>query len=164
METREIPLTQGQVAIVSAHRYEQLMQWKWFATWTECTKSFYAARNGKYLNGKPTPKIYMHRYILGLQTGDRRQGDHIDRDTLNNQDDNLRVATSSQNKCNKTRSLVNTSGFKGVSWSKRRNRWVAQIQINKKHIFIGHFITAELAHAAYCQAAETHHGDFRRTI
>ena len=43
-ERRQIALTQDQVTWVSAHRYEDLTKFKWYARWNKPTKSFYAAR------------------------------------------------------------------------------------------------------------------------
>lgn len=80
---REIPLTQGQVALVDASDYEWLMQWKWFALWNKTSRSFYAARNPKNIDGKRA-HIRMNRLILGLEYGDPRMGDHRDGNTLNN--------------------------------------------------------------------------------
>ena len=44
----------------------------------------------------------------------------------------------------------NTSGYKGVSFNKNRNKFVAQISVNNKHINLGSaFITAKEAAIAY---------------
>lgn len=45
MEEHRIQLTRGQFAIVNEADFEQLNQWRWFATWNRYTRSFYAARN-----------------------------------------------------------------------------------------------------------------------
>jgi hypothetical protein len=37
----------------------------------------------------------------------------------------------------------NTTGIKGVVWHKSRKKWQAQIQINKKHMFLGRFDSFE---------------------
>ena len=45
---------------------------------------------------------------------------------------------------------TNTSGYKGVSFNKNRNKFVAQISVNKKHINLGSsFTTAKDAAIAY---------------
>ena len=54
--------------------------------------------------------------------------DHKDRDPSNDCWDNLRDATSADNKCNTTLHRVNnTSGYRGVSWNKKQQKWVAYI-------------------------------------
>ena len=43
----------------------------------------------------------------------------------------------------------NTSGYRGVSWHKRRNSWFSQININKKHKHLGYFNSPKLAAIRY---------------
>lgn len=89
--------------------------------------------------------------------------DHINGDAADDRICNLRLAEQSQNMANIGRPAHNTSGFKGVSFDKTRQKWVAQIKENKTHHFLGRFSTPEEAHAAYCEAAHRLHGDFART-
>src|SRR5208337_4769038 len=95
---RLIPLTQGQFAKVSPHRFEELSRFKWCSHWNPHTESFYAKRS-VVINGKQNT-MFMHRVILGLSYDDPRRGDHRNQDTLDNQDENLRIATNSQNASN----------------------------------------------------------------
>lgn len=46
----------------------------------------------------------------------------------------------------------NTSGFKGVWFDKRRDRFVARIKHNRKTIFLGSFATGEEASKKYQEA------------
>ena len=156
---REIPLSQGQVALVSAHRFEELNSSKWCAMFELCTKSFYAVRKVKRSDGKKR-LLRMNRYILGLDFGDKRQGDHVNHDTLDNRDENLRICTPSENLCNKGITQRNTSGFKGVYWSKQKGKWHARIGLNGKKINLGFFSNPEDAYKAYCAAAKEVHGEF----
>jgi hypothetical protein len=50
---------------------------------------------------KERKKVYLHRAILGLEAGDVRQCDHINRDTLDNRRANLRMATVLENAHNR---------------------------------------------------------------
>src|SRR6266851_8668054 len=122
---RLIPLTQGQNAIVDTADYDWLMQWNWCAWWSKDSKSFYAERGEKHNGHKRT--IYMHRTIL--ECGPNQETDHHDRNTLNNRRYNLRKATKSQNRNNQKIRSDNKSGYKGVSWDNRKNKWIAQIAI-----------------------------------
>lgn len=159
-EYRLIPLTQGQFAKVSSHRYDELTRWKWHALWSKGMQSFYARRTAT-VNGKRVA-IPMHRYILGLERGDRREGEHGDRDTLNNTDENLRISTAGQNQHNQKRPRHNTSGLKGVSWHRRIGKWQAQIRVAGRQMSLGYYATVEAAHEAYFQSAELHFGEFAR--
>ena len=79
----------------------------------------------------------LHRIIMGDPPG--QFIDHINRDKLDNRRENLRTATKSQNNSNTGVRSDNTSGFKGVNWDKRRNKWVARVQVNGKPIHLGYY-------------------------
>tara|TARA_R110002020_G_scaffold100898_2_gene238230 strand:- start:7874 stop:8332 length:459 start_codon:yes stop_codon:yes gene_type:complete len=71
--------------------------------------------------------------------------DHIDRNSLNNNINNLRVATNSQNQLNK-------KNIKGYYWNKRDNLYQVRIQINCINKWIGSYHTEEDARNAYIEA------------
>lgn len=108
--------------------------------------------------------IGLHREIckrIGLNI-DGFEIDHIDCDPANNIRENLRVVTSSQNKMNKDKTFLNKSGYKGVHFNKRANKFTAQIAINRKQIHLGLFLTAEEAAAAYDRASIIYHKEYGR--
>lgn len=161
-EYRILPLTFGQVAYVSPHRFEELNRFKWSARWNKTTKGFYAVRKGPRIDGK-RELILMHRLILGLERYDPRTGDHVDPSrTLDNTDDNLRIATKANQNCNQRRRADNTSGYKGVKLHPQTGKWMANIGVDGKRVYLGLFTTPELAHSAYCAAAAKYHGEFAR--
>ena len=86
--------------------------------------------------------------------------DHKDTVRHHNWIDNLRLATRSQNFANRRFSGKNTSGFKGASYHKRSKKFVAQIQKNGIHTYLGCFLTAEEAHAVYVAKAKEVFGEF----
>lgn len=65
------------------------------------------------------------------------QIDHLDHDRSNNRIENLRLVTHKENGRNISKKKNNTSGITGVRWNKARQKWVAQISINKKGIYLG---------------------------
>jgi len=150
---KEIPLTQGQVALVDDDMYAYLNQWKWF-----CTTRGYAARSeGKSPNQKT---IRMHRQILGLT--DTTYSDHKDGNPLNNQLSNLRKCTSSLNQMNRGKQKNNKSGYKGVCWHKPYQKWHAQITVNGKRKHLGYFSDILDAVRAYNKEASKQYGDFAK--
>lgn len=158
---KEIPLTQGKVALVDDEDFERVSQFNWSAQLTRNNR-WYAARNVRR-NGEPGLEL-MHRAIMGLEYGDPRQVDHRDRvNTLDNRKCNLRVATRPQNSRNIGVPKHNTSGFKGVSWRERDDKWGANIKVNGVQRYLGSFTTRELAAAAYDTAAIELHGEFACT-
>lgn len=88
--------------------------------------------------------------------------DHANGGRSDNRWLNLRGATRGQNLANKKMDARNTSGFKGVSWSQKSQKWQAHIKVQRKSMFLGFFDTKEAAHAAYCVAADHHFGEFAR--
>lgn len=152
---KEIPLTQGEVAVVDDDDFQWLSQFKWHVE--RQGRMSYASRCPKY--GKSP--IYMHREILGAIPDDLVT-DHKDCNGLNNRRSNLRLATRAQNVRNKRKLSNNTSGFKGVSWRGRDKRWRATIMVNYKHIELGLFKTKEDAAKAYRDAASRLHLEFAR--
>lgn len=89
--------------------------------------------------------------------------DHLDRDPLNNQRDNLRLASRSQNGANRNIRKNSLSGYKGVSWHKTAKKWTAKLTLNGKLIHLGYFDDPIDAAKAYDQAAREYFGEFAVT-
>lgn len=87
-----------------------------------------------YRVAKGNKRLWMARDVLEL-TDSSIQVDHINGDTLDNRECNLRVCTSAQNSYNKKKSDGKTSVFKGVS--RRNNKFHASIGYKGKRISLG---------------------------
>jgi hypothetical protein len=99
-----------------------------------------------------------HRVAWLLTYGSWPNGeiDHIDGDKLNNRIINLRDVSSQVNAWNrKLAQRNNSTGYRGVT--KHRNKFMADIKVYGKKIYLGLFETPELAHQAYLQAKTKHH-------
>lgn len=156
---KEIPLTNGGVTLVDDEDYEFLSSMSWHRS---TYKGMSYAMRCFWVRGENRRVTYgMHRFLLIGHDGDHI--DHIDRDGLNNQKSNLRVATYSQNQFNAGIRKDNSTGYRGVIYCKRSKRYHAQIQANKRHKFIGSFQTPKEAACAYDKAALQLHGKFART-
>ena len=159
---KEIPLSQGQVAIVDPDDYAWLSQWKWYAWLNPHTQSYYAVRNERGAAGV-RDKVWMHRLIMGLKLGDERTVDHIESgNTLDNRKRNLRVCSDRENRLNsRVRRNRKNGSLKGVDL--KGGKWRARICVNWKQTTLGLFDSEVEAHQAYSQAAKELFGDFART-
>lgn len=115
----------------------------------------------RYIKVKGKARL-AHRLAWAFHYGEEPEGlvDHINGDRLDNRIENLRLETYSQNSANAKLHTRNTSGFKGVSWERRKGKWQATITVRNRQMFLGYFDTAEEAHAAYLIAAREHQGEF----
>lgn len=148
---KEIPLTQGKVALVDDADYHGLIQYTWTAIRRK--RSWYAQASD---GGE---KILMHRLLMEFPD---KEVDHKNGVGTDNRRDNLRLASRKQNNQNNQKHADGSSQYKGVSWSKERKRWLACIKIDRKTIYLGRYASeAEAAHA-YNQAAQTAWGEFAR--
>lgn len=86
--------------------------------------------------------------------------DHENRRPSDDRIENLRPANQSQNTANAKRSRNNSSGFKGVRWREKTQKWQAFIRVNYRNIYLGQFADPADAHQAYCLAAKIHFGEF----
>lgn len=111
-------------------------------------------------DGKHT--VLMHRLIMGCVLHDGMVVDHINGNTLDCRKSNMRICTSAENSRNTGKNKINKSGYKGVFYISRIKRYRASISVNRKHIMLGCYKTAEEAYGAYCDAAKKYHGEFAR--
>lgn len=130
-----------------------------FLYWKATKKIVVGCKNkttNKYKRIMIDKKHYvLHRIVYQMHHGDLTSNDpidHIDRDRNNNRIENLRKANVFLNNQNQGDRKNNTSGYKGVSWSKQRQKWRATITVNKKHKHLGFFVTKQEAYACYLEA------------
>ena len=151
---KEIPLTQGKVAIVDDDDYEKVNLYKWYA---HKNRYKYYARRKLYGQNK---WIFMHWFILNLDMHDYPV-DHINGNGCDNRKSNLRICTHSQNRSNSQRELKRncSSKYKGV-YCIGENKWVSKIRFNKKQYHLGTYSKEEDAFLAYKKAADKYHGEY----
>lgn len=152
---RTIQLDKGQVALIDDEEFERVSKHTWYA---KPDKQNYYACTTIETNGK-SYTVRMHRFIMGLEKGDKRVVDHISHNTLDNRKENLRVCTNAEN-CRNRKPLPKTYP-EGVSKKTGRSkRYTARIGVNYKRITLGHFLTIEEASKAYQEAKLRYFGEF----
>ncbi len=104
--------------------------------------------------------IYVHRYIMSKHIDiNTKLIDHKDRNSLNNQKDNLRSSNHTENGANCNKYHKNpTSVYKGVS--KIISGWCCRLKFRGKTICVGVFETERDAAIAYDIEAKKHFGEF----
>jgi hypothetical protein len=113
-----------------------------------------------YVDGK---NFLLHRLVFLFHHGYMpKMIDHINGNRLDNQIENLREATASQNQQNRKVQYTNLSGFKGAVYHPQKMKWQGRIHVNKRKVSLGYFNSAEEAHEAYKKAATIFFGEFAR--
>jgi hypothetical protein len=102
--------------------------------------------------------VSMHRIIKN--PSDDSDVDHINHNKLDNRKINLRECTRSQNLMNKDIGLNNTSGYKGVYWSKNYKKWEARIFVNNSQMLLGYYDSFDEAVQVRKEAEEQYFGEY----
>jgi HNH endonuclease/AP2 domain len=107
-------------------------------------------------------KLYLlHRLVYIYHYGELSDNiDHIDNNPRNNNIENLRKCSQSENTCNKRMQKNNTSGYKGVSYCKRTEKWKCNITFNGMDIWLGRFSSREKAVEEIKKARISIHKEF----
>ena len=117
---------QGDKFYFDLEDYKEIRNYNW---WTD--KDGYISTQHKGIN------IKLHQLIMS--PNDNVIVDHINRNKLDYQRNNLRLVSVQENNFNKSLDRRNKSGVTGVFWSKRNNKWKAKIGFNKECIHLGFF-------------------------
>ena len=122
-----IPLNEVRHTRISLIDRPDLGQFNWFLT-----AQGYVARNTEVRGME-----LMHRRIMRARKG--QYVDHIDGDRTNNERENLRICSNSQNCMNRGPQANSKHGYKGVSWSNVSKKWRAYIKVQGSEIHLGLF-------------------------
>ena len=110
----------------------------WYAKLNKRSDGKYYAYASEYISElKRARPIFLHQFIMeanGITV------DHRNNDCLDNRRENLRIVLDTNNSKNRRgKNCNNKSGYRNVSWSKGYNKWIVQMQINKKNTLLGTF-------------------------
>ena len=115
-----------------------------------------------YFGGK---EYSISRVVFALANGydpGSKDVDHKDGDRSNNNPNNLRAVTHAQNCINRNTGRSNLSGVVGVYWLEKSNRWIANITVNKRVIYLGCYADKEDAITARREGEKKYHGEYQR--
>lgn len=176
--TKEIEIKWNEsvyTVLVDDDSYTLLNRHTWYIMYSGANKKPYAfAELYSMKNGERIKRMfYMHQMVVGSFA----QVDHKNGNSLDNQFDNLRVATYQENGWNKPKNMnrrkdgrAPTSQFKGVSYRPLRgkDRWLAffkhveagQHKSTGKMLYIGYFDSEIEAAIAYNKKVKELRGEF----
>lgn len=143
--------------LVDDSDYDFLIEYNWFIY--RCTHKGKKARTMYAVTHTKGVTIRMHRLIMGV-TNPKQLVDHKDSNGLNNQRENIRVATPQQNQFNMRPFVSNKSGFKGVSYHKGDKVYMVFLRVNKKNTYFGSYKTSIEAATRWNELARQHHGEY----
>lgn len=148
--TEKIHLLTGETMLVSAQDAVFARKHKWRATsgTRKYARSHFA---GQY--------HHFHRFVLGLDRGDKSVVDHINGDPLDNRRENLRICTYAENRWNQ-RKTNSRLGLYGVTHDAQTNMFIGKFTHNGKVEYLGYFGTSVEAAHAYNRRAATLRGEY----
>lgn len=146
---RELVLANGMVTLVDDDDFARFGGMKWYAVRARQTEEKYYARNRSG---------WLHRLVMGAPNG--LQVDHRDRDGLNNQKANLRLATQSLNNANADMRRRGANTFRGVYWQPAKKSFRIAITVAWKWHSLGTSKSEIEAALRYDTAAREAFGEF----
>lgn len=135
---------------ISLDKVELVTPYKW-----RLTNTGYATTN---INKK---QLRLHNLIMNTPEG--YVVDHINRNPLDCRNENLRICKTKENARNLSLSKNNTSGVTGVYWDNSKDKWFAQIMVDRINIHLGSFISFEKAVKARKEAEIKYFGEYAPT-
>lgn len=120
-----------------------------------------------YLQIRIKGRLYFNHRIAWAIFYGKWPIEHIDHKNNIHRDNriyNLREATRSENMCNQKLSSRNTSGAKGIMWSKQQSKWRARITLNSKEHHVGYFCAISDAMASMIAYRTKLHGEYARHL
>ncbi len=115
-------------------------------------------RSSYAITSKEKTTVKMHNILFDVPEG--KVVDHINRDSLDNRNENIRFCDNLENSRNIGPKKNNTSGVSGVYWNSDNNKWRSRIKVNYKTIEIGSFDKLEDAKKARKEAEIKYYGEF----
>lgn len=132
------------IALIDAEDAERVLAYRW------CLHPRGYAQRG-VMRGGVRRTVLLHRQIMGLGYGDRREVDHVNRNPLDCRRANLRLATRAENMQNQSSAGnrgATSSRHRGVTFRKDCARWQARAQVGKVPRYLGLFASEDEAAAA----------------
>jgi len=138
--------------------------WRWWCSNKAGKAAGWVTTDGYLKISVANKKVFAHRAAYLIVHGcSPPMIDHINGDPSDNRIENLRGCRDRSNQFNIKLPETNTSGYKGVSWSKSHGKWLARVGVDNRRVHVGRFNDPLEAARAYDRAAIRFHGNYART-
>lgn len=149
-------LNKGYFTKIDSEDLPRVSEHKWRVTTVD---KYNKPRAVSSLNGRKI--LLLSRFIMNAPDG--KVVDHVNGDTLDDRKSNLRVCSQRENLFNRKLNKNNHSGYKGVFWSGKHNKWLSQLQTNHKVYYLGLYSDKVKAAEAYDRKAIEFFGEYAKT-
>lgn len=133
-----IQLTKDQVTLVDDNLFEELNRFKWY-----CSGLFPHYRPARRVAEHGKKLTFLYHQVLGIFAWELRPAglvvDHINRNTLDNRLENLRIVSQSENMKNSS----THENARGVSYDKTHGTWKAYYGSGPSRVNLGTFQTEQ---------------------
>jgi hypothetical protein len=82
---------------------------------------------------------FLHRAVMGLDKGDGKEVDHLNRNKLDCRRANLRIVSTRLEQMQNVSPRGGSSRYRGVTWNKGKGKWQAQCMVNYRCHYLGLF-------------------------
>lgn len=147
-------------AIIDLEDLERVISfpYTWYAKLNKSIGKYYVYTSEYCTETKRCKPIFLHQFIVDAKG---KTVDHKNNDGLDNRKSNLRVVLDKNNSTNRrSKNKNNTSGYRNVCWSKSYNKWIVQMQVNKKHKVLGQFDDVHEAGKFAEEMRKKYYGEF----
>jgi hypothetical protein len=115
------------IVLIDEEDYDRVSKYNWYISHYKSNIKYCVTHVN--INGKKTT-LKLHRFIIGLDHGDKRIINHIDGNGLNNKKSNLEICDAMYN----TQSINTKKNFGSICIDNRKKKkYRAQVHINKKY-------------------------------
>lgn len=137
--------------------YDKIKNYCWYLA----GHGYLKARSLKSDNFK-ADKIYLHRVVMDAKDNEIIDHIHHNKNEYNrdNRKSNLRIVGYSENGMNATISKNNKSGYRGVYFNNKYQKWETKIHVNGKDVYLGRYDDLTMAVKARHDAELKYYGEY----
>jgi len=149
--SKKIPLQNGMFAIVDDEDYERVNEYIWYLTYSGGTTKTVVTNIDRSI-------VLLTRFLSGVLNADEVVS-FKNTNRLDFRKQNLLVNDGKYGQRSSRGHRGTTSKYKGVSWNKKKKKWIANVHGNGKQVYLGAYGKENDAARTYNEAARYFFGE-----